>query len=68
MDVRSLLSGPKPTATHALVNFGDEGTTIVPFSRIMEGSTSKGMCRVKWNDGGEYDGELIVAGNGLLKL
>ena len=25
-------TGPKPSASHALVDFGDEGTTIIPFA------------------------------------
>ena len=31
----SFFSGPKPRASHALVKFGNEGTTIIPFSRIV---------------------------------
>ena len=31
----SFFSGPKPSASHALVDFGDEGTTIIPFLRIV---------------------------------
>ena len=46
----SFFSGPKPSASHALVDFGDEGTTIVPFSRIVGGRTEKGRCSVKWPD------------------
>ena len=58
----SFFSGPKPSASHALVDFGDEGTTIVPFSRIVGGSTEKGRCSVKWPDGKEYNAVLLYAG------
>ena len=55
-------SGPKPTASHALLDFADEGTVIVRFSKIVEGSLSNGRCRVKWHDGKEYDGDLAFTG------
>ena len=54
------LSGP--TASHALVDFGDEGTAVVRFSRIVEGSISDRRCRVNWDNGEEYDGDLIITG------
>ena len=44
------------------MDFGDEGTTIVPFSRIVGGSTEKGRCSVKWPDGKEYNAVLLYAG------
>ena len=58
----SFFSGAKPSASHALVDFGDEGTTIVPFSRIVGGSTEKGRCSVKWPDGEEYNAVMLYAG------
>lgn len=44
------------------MDFGEEGTTVVRFSRIVEGSISEGRCRVNWDDGEEYDGDLIITG------
>ena len=44
------------------MDFGDEGTTIIRFYRIVKGSICEGRCRVKWDDGQEYDGALIIAG------
>ena len=69
-------SGPKPRALHALVDFGNEGTTIIPFLRIVGGSTDNGRYCVKWPDGKEYDAALVFAGktfynyyiNGLLEV
>ena len=55
-------SGPKPTASHALLDFADEGTAIVRFSNIVEGSLSDGKCRVKWHDGKQYDGDVVLTG------
>ena len=48
--------------SHALLDFGDEGTAVIRFSRIIEGSLSDGKCRVVWDDGEEYDGGVIVTG------
>ena len=47
---------------HALVDFGDEGTTTVPFSRIVSGSMNNERCSVKWPDGKEYDATLLFTG------
>jgi len=58
----SFFSGPKPSALHALVDFGDEGTIIIPFSRIIGSSTDNERCCVKWPDGKEYDATLVFAG------
>ena len=55
-------TGPKPSASHALVDFGDEGTTIIPFARIVDGSMNNGRCCVKWPDGKEYDATLVFTG------
>ena len=55
-------SGSKPSASHVLVDFGDESTTIIPFSRIVDGSTENGRCYVKWPDGKEYDATLVFTG------
>ena len=41
------------------MDFGDEGTTIIPFSRTVDGSTGNGRCCVKWPDGNEYDAALV---------
>ena len=60
----SFFSGPKPSASHALVDFGDEGTTIVPLSRIVGGSTEKGRCSVKWPDGKEYNAHQLITNEG----
>jgi len=49
----------KSTAFHALVDFGDEGTAVICFFRIVEGSISDRRCLVNWDDGEEYDGDLI---------
>ena len=57
-----LFSGPKPTSSHALLDFADEGTAIVPSSKLVEGSLSEGRCRVKWHDGKEYECELAFTG------
>ena len=59
----SFFSGPKPTTPYALLDFANEGTAIVPYSKIVEGSLSDRRCRVKWHDKKEYDGELICSGN-----
>ena len=64
----SFFSGPKPSASHALVDFGDEGTTIVPFSRIVGGSTEKGRCSVKWPDGKEYNAHPLITNEGTYFL
>ena len=57
-----LFSGPKPTSLHALLDFADEGTAIVPSTNIVEGSLSEGRCRVKWHDRKEYKCELAFTG------
>ena len=59
-------TGPKPSASHALVDFGDEGTTIIPFARIVGGGMNNGRCCVKWPDGKEYDATLVFTGKGRL--
>ena len=72
----SFFLGLKPSASHALVDFGSEGTTVIPFSRIVGSSTDNGRCCVKWPDGKEYDAALVFAGktfynyyiNGLLEV
>ena len=51
-----------------LVDFGDEGTAVVCFCRIVEGSVSDGRCRVNWDDGEEYDGDLIITDKRYIKL
>ena len=38
------------------------------FCRIVEGSVSDGRCRVNWDDGEEYDGDLIITGKRYIKL
>ena len=55
-------------ASHALVDFGDEGTAIVRVARIVEDSISDGRYRVKWDDGEEYDGDLIITGKRFYEL
>ena len=35
---------------------------MVRFSKIVEDSINDGRCRVKWDDGEEYDGGLIITG------
>ena len=47
--------------SHALVDFGEDGTAIVPFSRIIE-QTVCGKCLVVWSDRKEYEADLIFAG------
>ena len=64
----SFFSGPKPSALHALVDFGDEGTTIVLFSRIVGGSTEMGRCSVKWPDGKEYNAHPLITNEGTYFL
>ena len=54
--------GPNSAVSHALVDFGEEGTTIIPFSRIVKGSASGGRCLVSWPDGKEYDATLACTG------
>ena len=58
--MKYLLSGP--TTSHAPVDFGDEGTAVICFSRIVEASIGDGRCRVNWDDGEEYNGDLIITG------
>ena len=48
-------------ASHALVDFGDDGMAIVPFARIIE-NTVCDKCRVIWSDRKEYEADLIFAG------
>ena len=55
-------SGSKPSASHALVDFGDEGTTIIPFSKIVGSSTENERCCVKWPNGKEYDAAMVFTG------
>ena len=57
-----LFSGLKPSASHALVDFGNEGTTIIPFSRIVGDGRDNGSCCVKWPDGIEHDAALVFTG------
>ena len=54
-----ILIEPKSTPLYALVDFGDNGTAIIPFSRIV-----KGRCQVNWSDGKEYayDASLTFTG------
>lgn len=61
----NFLIGPKSSDSHALVDFGDDGTAVIPFSRIVEGSISDGRCRVSWSDGKEYDAALTFTGKEL---
>ena len=49
------------------MDFGDDGTTVVRLSRIVEGSISDGKCRVNWDDGEEYDCDLIITGKRFYK-
>ena len=44
------------------MDFGEEGTTIIPFSRIVKGSISGGRYLVSWPDGKEYDATLACTG------
>ena len=44
------------------LDFGDKGTSIIRFSRIVKGSICERRCRVNWDNGQEYDGALIIAG------
>ena len=62
----SLFSGLKSTALYSLVDFGDEGTAILQFSRIVDGSTIDKRCRVKWSDGKEYDAALVFTGKSFI--
>ena len=55
-------SGPKPTASYALLDFADKGRAIVHLSNIVEGSLSDRRCRVKWYDGKQYDGDMAFTG------
>lgn len=47
--------------SHALVDFGDDGTEIVPFARVIE-DTVCSRCRVLWSDRKEYEADVIFAG------
>ena len=60
------LIGAKSTPSHALVDFGDDGTGIIPFSRIVEGNMNDGRCLVSWPDGKQYDAALIFTGKDLI--
>ena len=64
----SFFSEPKPSASHALVDFGDNGTTIVPFSRIVGGSTEKGRRSMKWADGKQYNAHPLITNEGTYFL
>ena len=44
------------------MDFGAEGTAIICFSGIVEGSIGDRRCRVNWDDGEEYDGDQIIRG------
>ena len=54
--------GTNSTPSHALVDFGDDGTAVIPFSRLVEGSISNGTCKVDWSNGKEYGAALIITG------
>ena len=38
------------------------------FGKIVEGSVSDGRCRVNWDNGKEYAGDLIITGKKYIKL
>ena len=57
--------GANSTPSHALVDFGDDGTAVIPFSRIVEGSISNGTCMVTWSNGREYCATLTLTGEVL---
>lgn len=50
-------------ASHALIDFGEDGTAIVPFTRIVEDSLCDSRCRVVWSDKKEYKADFIFTGN-----
>lgn len=54
--------GPNSPVSHALVDFGEEGTTIIPLSRIVKGNVSGGRCLVSWTNGKQYDAALACTG------
>ncbi|XP_065907068.1 probable serine/threonine-protein kinase kinX isoform X4 [Dysidea avara] len=49
---------------NALVDFGDEGTSVIRSDKIIEGSINDGKCRVIWSDK-EYEADLLFTGNYL---
>ena len=60
----TLFSGP--TASHALVDFGDEGMAIIQFSRIVDGTTIDKRHHMKWSDCKEYDAALVFTGKSFI--
>ncbi|XP_065894913.1 uncharacterized protein [Dysidea avara] len=52
------------TKPNALVDFGDEGTSVIRSDKIIEGSINDGKCRVIWSDK-EYEADLLFTGNYL---
>ena len=53
------LGSAKP---NALVDFGDEGTSVIRSDKIIEGSINDGKCQVIWSDK-EYEADLLFTGD-----
>ena len=55
--------------THALVQFDDNSTSVVPVSRVISGDGNVaglvvgGDCSVLWTNKKRYNGSLILTGN-----
>ena len=66
-DFKSLICFSYIASTHALVHFlSDDTIVIVPLKRVKqidnEVLREGGKCRVKWNDGVEYDATIQAIG------
>ena len=53
------LTGTKP---NALVDFGEEGTSVIRSEKIVEGSKENGKCKVLWSDDKEYGADILFKG------
>jgi len=50
------------TKPNALVDFGDEGTSIIRTDIDVDGSLNGGKCKVIWSDDEEYEADLLFTG------
>ena len=48
---------------NALVDFGDEGTSVIRSDKIVECSVDGKKCKVVWSDDEEYEADLLFTGD-----
>ena len=59
MPVILIFPGTKP---NALVNYGEEGTSVIRREKNVEGSEDNGKCEVLWSDDEEYEVDILFKG------